>query len=88
MDEMDVTQTPYAEFLETLVRGVVENRPEKIAVVGVMPDGEVFTGAYGSYGDCGPYDLMQMASHLIADAVLDIVKANAKDIVRAAEEQE
>lgn len=85
MDEMDVTKTPYAEFLETVVRGVVENRPEKIAVVGVMHDGEAFTG---SYGDCGPYDLMQMASNLMADAVLDIVKANATDIVRAAEEQE
>lgn len=82
---MDVTKTPYAEFMETVVKGVVENQPEKIAVVGVMPDGEAFTG---SYGDCGPYDLMQMASHLMADAMLDIAKANAKDIVRAAEEQE
>lgn len=82
---MDVTKTPYAEFLETVVMGVVENQPEKIAVVGVMPDGEAFTG---SYGDCGPYDLMQMASHIMADAMLYIAKANAKDIVRAAEEQE
>lgn len=82
---MDVTKTPYADFLETVVMGVVENQPEKIAVVGVMPDGEAFTG---SYGDCGPYDLMQMASHLMSDAMLDIAKANAKDIVRAAEEQE
>ena len=82
---MDVKKTPYAQFLEAVVRGVVENKPEKIAVVGVMPDGKVFTG---TFGDCGPYDLAVMASHLMADAMMDIVKANAREIIRAAEEQE
>lgn len=82
---MDVTKTPYAEFLEMLVRNVVEMKPEQIAVTAVMPDGTAMTA---TYGDVGPYDLATMAFHMQADAIMDIVKANAKDIIEAAQDQE
>lgn len=82
---MDVTKTPYAEFLEMLIKTVVELKPEKMSVVALMEDGTSFTAAYG---DCGPFDLMAMASAIQADAFMEIVKANAKDVIEAAEEDE
>ena len=82
---MDVRRTPYAKFLEALVKSVVELKPEKIAVTAVMADGAVMTTVYG---DCGPFDLMAMAANMQADAMMDIIKANAKSIIEAAEEDD
>lgn len=79
----DITKSPYAEFLEMLCKNIMELKPEKIAVVALMPDGSAFTS---SYGDCGPYDLAMMGIHMQADAMMEIVTANAKDIVAAAQE--
>lgn len=79
----DVTKSPYAGFLEMLCKNVVMHRPEKIAVVMQKKDGTTLTA---DYGDCGPFDLLAMASAMQADAIMDIVIANAKDIVEAAEE--
>ena len=81
----DVTKSPYAGFLETFCKSVVELRPEKIAVVMQRKDGTSITAVYG---DCGPFDMMAMASAMQADALLDIVLANAKDIIEAAEEDD
>lgn len=84
MDEKnDVTKSPYAAFLEMLCRGVMDFKPVKIAVVAVLPDGSVFTHSHGIEG---PFDMMTMATHLQMDAMLDIAKANAREILEAAEE--
>lgn len=82
---MDVAQSEYAQFLEMLIQNIMEHKPDKIAVMATMPDGMAFTAIYG---DCGPYDLAQMAFHLQADAMMEIVKRNARDILAAAEEEE
>lgn len=79
----DITKSAYAEFLEMLCKNIVGMQPDKIAVVAMMPDGSAFTS---TYGDCGPYDLALMGIHMQADAMMEIVTANAKDIVAAAEE--
>lgn len=68
-----------------LIGNIAELKPVKMAVVGMMPDGRAFTA---QYGDCDPYELALMAFHIQTDAIMDIVKANAGEIVRAAEEQE
>lgn len=81
----DVTKTPYAEFLEMFCTKVVELKPKKIAVVMQSKDGSTFTA---SNGNCGPFDLLAMSSAMQADAIMDIVMANAKDIVEAAEEDD
>lgn len=82
---MDVAQSEYAEFLEMLIQNIMEHKPDKISVIATMPNGMAFNAIYG---DCGPYDLAQMAFHLQADAVMEIVKRNARDILAAAEEEE
>lgn len=85
MSGNDVTKSPYAGFLEMLIKTIMDLKPEQIAVVAVTKGGDVLTS---TYGDCGPYDLAAMAFHLQADAMMEIVKANARDIIEAAEEDE
>lgn len=82
---MDVMQSEYAEFLEALIKNIMEHQPDKIDVTAVMPSGMGFTAVYG---DVGPFDLAQMAFHMQADAMMEIVKINAKDIIEAAAEEE
>lgn len=81
----DIRKSPYAEFLEMLIGNIAELKPVKMAVVGMLPDGRAFTA---QYGECDPYELALMAFHIQTDAIMDIVKANAGEIIRAAQEQE
>lgn len=76
---------PYAGFLENFAELLVEYQPEKVCVCAILPSGEILTGYYG---DTGPQDKAVMAHNINCDAVMDTVVANAKTIVRAAEEQE
>jgi hypothetical protein len=80
---MDVTQTPYASWLEELIGMLLELKPEKIAVAAIAPNGEVLTGYYG---DCTHVDKAVMGYHMNLDATMDVVEANAREIVRAAED--
>ena len=82
---MDVKKSEYAEFLEMLIKNIMEHQPDKIAVTAVMPSGMAFTAVYG---DVGPFDLAQMAFHMQADAMMEIVKRNAKEVLEAAEEDD
>ena len=79
-----VTNSKYAEFLEGMCRNILQLKPEKIIVCATLEDGSVMTG---SYGDIGPYDMMGMAGHIQADAMFEIMKVNAKEILEAAEEE-
>lgn len=78
----EITKTPYAEFLESFIRNIVELLPEKIGVCAILPDGSVLTGYYG---DCSHQDKAMMGYHMHTDAVMDTVEANAKRIIEAAE---
>ena len=82
MDDNGMAQ--YGEFLESLVRAVLELKPETILVQAIGKDGN-FTA---TYGDVGPFDMLRSASHMQADAMVDIVKANARDILAAEEEED
>ena len=80
----DITKSPYAEWLEKMCESVMELQPTQIAICMVSNDGALT--AY--YGDCTPQDKAVMAYHHSVDAIYDVIRANAKDIVMAAEEQE
>ena len=80
---MDITKTPYAEFLENFIENIMELQPEKIGVSAILPDGSVLTGYYG---DCGHQDKAMMGYHMTTDAMMDTVTANARQIIEAAEE--
>ena len=80
---MDVTKTPYAEFLENFIRSIMELQPGKIGVCAILPDGSVLTGYYG---DCSHQDKAMMGYHFHTDAVMETVEANARRIIEAAED--
>lgn len=82
---MDVRDTPYAGWLEELIETLMETKPEKIGVVALLPGGDVVTGYFG---DCGHTDKAIMAHNVQLDSLMDVVTANARDIVREAERQE
>lgn len=82
---MDVTKTPYAGWLEEFIKTLLELKPTKIGVAAIIPDGDVLTGYYG---DCTHVDKAVMGYHINLDATMDVVAANAKEIVDEAQEQE
>lgn len=82
---MNVTETPYAEWLEELIEMIMELKPEKVGVCAVSSEGDVLTGYYG---DCGHVDKAVMGYHMTLDAHQDVTIANAREILAAAEEQE
>lgn len=79
----DVMKTPYAPWLESIVQGVMELRPEKMAFCAMLPGGDAMTSYYG---DCSPADMAVFSWHLQADAMMSVVQASANEILAAAEE--
>lgn len=80
----DVLESPYARWLETMCESVMELKPDVMGVCMLAADGTVLTGYYG---DVCPQDKALMAYHLNTDATMDVVMANAADILAAAEEE-
>ena len=75
----------YAAWLEGFCREVIERNTAKIGVCMLNEDGTALTGYCG---EPFPVDKSAMAHHIQSDALMDMVLANAKLIVEAAEEQE
>ena len=82
---MDVRNSGYAGWLEELIATLMETKPEKIGVAALLPGGDVVTGYFG---ECGHTDKAIMAHNIQLDSLMDVVMANARDIVREAERQE
>lgn len=80
-----ITQSKYANWLEELIRDIVDSEPEKIATVYTGKDGLTRTHYFG---DCMPTDKAVMAYWLNSDAMMDTVFANAEFIMDAAMEEE
>ena len=81
----NVTESIYAEWLEEVIHNIMELKPTKIGVCAVLPDGSTMTSYFGeSYHT----DKVVMAYNMVMDAIFDVTKANAKEILEAAEEQD
>lgn len=80
---MDVKETPYAAWLEESIGAILAYKPEKIGVCMLMPDGSVCTEYYGG---CGHRTKAVMAHEMELDSIMMVAKANAKQILEAAEE--
>ena len=81
----DVTKSNYAEWLEDLIQTIMMHKPEKIGVCMFLPDGCTLTSYFGG---CYHTDKAVMGYTMSLDATMDVVKANAEDILDAAEEQD
>ena len=87
MGNSEVQNSPYAEFLETVVRGIFDTQPDKIAFVASLPNGETLTAYYKSDAQ----DKAVFAHHIYSDSVMDVVVANVgllKEAMDAYEEEE
>lgn len=82
---MDVRDSPYAAWLEGFIKAVMEHKPEMIGVCCIMENGESMTGYFG---DVYHADKAVMAYHLQIDAITDVVKANAAQLIQAEEDDE
>jgi hypothetical protein len=81
----DITKTEYAGWLEEFIRNIMEHKPGKIGVCAILPDGSTLTSYFGEVYHT---DKAVMGYSISLDATMDVINANAKDIVEAAEEQE
>ena len=80
----DITKTPYASFLEDVIRLIMEQEPLKIAIITLNPDGSTLTGYYGN---CDQQDKALLANQIYSDSIMDVVKNNAGMILEAADEE-
>lgn len=81
----DVTKSDYAEWLEEVIKGIMENQPEKIGVCCLLPDVSTMTNYFGG---CCHNDKAIMAHTINLDAIWEVTTANAKEILEAAEEEQ
>lgn len=80
----NITQSEYANWLEDLIKDIVEFKPEKIGVTFMCSNGDAHTYYYG---ECYPQDKATMAYLFNSDAMMDTVLMNASLIVDAADEE-
>ena len=80
---MDIGKLPYAQWREDTLRALAEEDVESMGIVGILSNGEVYTAYFNS----GPQDKLIMAGNIHMDAIYNMIKANAADIVAAADEE-
>lgn len=81
----NITKTPYAAWLEKVLREIMARKPVKMGVVMLLEDGDAVSGYYG---ECCPMDISMMANHMNLDAMWRIICANADEILRIGKEME
>lgn len=79
----DITQSEYAEFLETMCGKCMDDEPTAIAVTYITPNGSVGTGYY----QCSMANKLTMAGMMFNDAVMDGIKNNPEWFRRQLEEE-
>ncbi len=80
----DPNELPYAEWLEESIRTLAEEDAVSIGIAAILKNGEVYTAYYNA----GIQDKLVLAENIHLDATYAMIKANARSIVEAAEEEE
>ena len=77
VEEIDVTETPYASFLESSIKTILAVKPDTMALVAVRKtDGVNLTAYYNTETQ----DIPLFIGSLLSDFVLDTIEANAETI--------
>jgi hypothetical protein len=69
----DIKAQPYAEWLESVLRQLVDMNPQAIGIVAIMPDGSTGT----QYYNCDLRDLTIMREAIMIDYFADLLEANS-----------
>lgn len=75
----NVQETPYARWLEGMIRQIMESKPVRMGMVMVTEDGDTIT-AY--YGDRSSQDIASMAWHMNMDSIWETIGVNADKILQ------
>ena len=70
----DITQQPYAEWLENALHDLVELQPKSIGIITIMPDGS--TGTH--YWDADNRDRLIMIEAITIDYLDALIRVNAE----------
>ena len=81
----DVRESPYAPWLEDVIKGIMAEQPKAIGMCMLMPSGDAATIYYGQPGH---QEVALMSYHMNLDAMMAVMQANADVIVTAAEDIE
>lgn len=84
-DMENVTKTPYAEWLEGMIREIMEHKPVRMGICMVLESGDAMTGYYG---ECSPEDMAMMAYHFSMDSIWRVLEVNARQLIEMAQEEE
>lgn len=72
---MEFEDKDLAEWLEDVVRHILEKKANGIAFVAQSDDGETFTAYY----NCGCCRKVEFAAHMQIDSVREIIEANREE---------
>lgn len=67
-----ITQTPYADWLEKIIQEIMKQRPDRIGVCMLLPNGNAVRGYYGP---CDYQDKAIMGYQMNLDATMEVVEA-------------
>lgn len=82
---MTFDNIPLAEFLEEAVKDLITSDAEQVAICAKLANGDMHT----IYYNCDyPLEMAMLGTQIQADAMMDIVLANAKEIVATAESED
>ena len=77
IEEIDITETPYAAFLESSIKTILAVKPDTMALVAVRKsDGVNLTAYYNA----ATQDIPTFIGSLLGDFVMDTIEANADEI--------
>lgn len=80
----NITDMPYAQWLEQTLRDISELDTRAIALVGVLENGDVYTGYYNT----SMTDKLVLAGVINQDAMMDTLEANGVIEYEENEEEE
>lgn len=79
----DIKEEPYAEWLEGVLREMLDLEPQSIAVVMLMPDGTRGT----AYWNTDDIDLAVMMDAIAEDKYLGWIRKNKEELLEALNEE-
>lgn len=85
MDETNVSELPYAGWLEESLQNIIKLQPDSMAIIAVRnSDGMTYSGYY----QADAMDIGHFISNLSADFILEVLRGNVKVVKEILEEDE
>lgn len=75
--EIDVQESPYAEWLEDSIRTIVNMRPDTMALIAIRNEDETCLTAYYN---ADAHDMGRFITNIASDFIMEVIEANAEDI--------